>query len=46
MSLIELIALIDARFRSANSVPVQRAPLKADEWAEIKEALMQKGSDE
>lgn len=44
MSIAELIDLIDARFRSSNSVPVQRAPLKADEWAEIKAVLTNKES--
>lgn len=39
MSIAELIELIDARFRSANAVPVARAPIKAEEWAEIRAVL-------
>ncbi len=41
MTIRGLIELIDRRFRSANAVPVARAPIKAEEWAAIREALEQ-----
>jgi hypothetical protein len=39
MSLTEIIAAIDARFVSGNAVPVERAPIKAEEWAAIRSEL-------
>lgn len=39
MTLAAIIAAIDARFVSGNSIPVERAPVKADEWAAIRAAL-------
>lgn len=46
MSIPELIELIDARFRSANAVPVSRAPIKAEEWATLREALLKSNGGE
>lgn len=34
-----LIEKIDARFRSGNSVPVERANITASEWAALKELV-------
>lgn len=39
MNLAEVVEAIDARFISGNSVPVERAPVKADEWAVIRAAI-------
>lgn len=35
----DVVDRMDAKFRSANSVPVQRAPITANEWAIIREAI-------
>jgi hypothetical protein len=37
--LAEIIKAIDARFVSGNSVPVERAHIKRDEWIELHAAL-------
>jgi hypothetical protein len=39
MTLAQLIAAIDMRFRSGNQVPVERAVLKAAEWEQIRALL-------
>ena len=39
MNLTDIISAINARFISGNSIPVERAPIKADEWAVIRAAL-------
>ena len=33
---MELIERIDLRFRSGNSIPVERAHITADEWSALK----------
>lgn len=35
----EVVARMDSKFTSANSIPVQRAPITANEWAVIREAI-------
>ena len=37
--LLALVALLDARFVSGNSVPVERAHIKADEWKLLRSSL-------
>lgn len=39
METVKLIAVIDARFKSGNAIPVERAHIKASEWAAIRNAL-------
>ena len=39
MTAAEIVAAIDLRFRSANSVEVERAYIRREEWATLKEAL-------
>lgn len=42
----EVVARMDSKFRSANSIPVQRAPITANEWAIIREAIKATGETE
>lgn len=37
--LAALLAAIDLRFKSGNSVPVERAYIKASEWQELRTAI-------
>lgn len=37
--LLALVALLDGRFVSGNSVPVERAHIKADEWKLLRSSL-------
>lgn len=43
-NLAELLASIEARFVSANEVPVERIHIKLREWEQLRDAILNKGS--